>query len=340
MSELKQAQRFEPRQLSPGSEALKTASHFSGDTFQAAVQSEPVPLQKPTRWWWRLAGITLFAIVLLSVWQWTEVVQQGWQHSAPRGALLSLVSAAVLVLLFAVVWREVKLWRRLARNQHWQQSAKRIRHSVQFGEAAPLCRAVLQSLPASAAISAASSLWQQAIKDEHSDEEQLQLFEHFVLTALDKQAQQLIYRAATDTSLAVAISPFALADMILVIWRSSRLVRELAQLYGGAIGQLRSMVLLKQLLTALLWAGGSELALDMASDVIGSELTAKLSARAGQGLIAGLLVARLGNLAQRQLRPLPAGQRAKVNIKTLSNSLLQRFKEAAQTNADNNKKLD
>jgi len=132
----------------------------------------------------------------------------------------------------------------------------------------------------------------------------------------------------------VAISPFALADRLIVLWRSSRLVRELAQLYGGAIGQLRSMVLLKRLLAALLWAGGSELALDMASDVMSSELTAKLSARAGQGIIAGLLVARLGNLAQQQLRPLPAGESAKISIKTLAASLFSRFKAAAQTKAD------
>ncbi|MDX1390811.1 MAG: TIGR01620 family protein [Rheinheimera sp.] len=338
MNELKQAQRFEPRQLSAEVATLKAASHFSGENFQADLPSAAVQLQKPTRWWWRLAGITLLAIVLLSVWQWVLTVQQSWQQSLWQGALLSLVSIAVLVLLVTILWRELVLWRRLARNKQWQQSAQRIRHSVQYGEAGPLCQAIVQSLPNTATLSAAILSWQQAIKDEHSDEEQLQLFEHFVLSELDKQAQQLIYRAATDSSLAVAISPFALADMLLVLWRSSRLVRELAQLYGAAIGQLRSMVLLKQLLSALLWAGGSELALDMASDVIGSELTAKLSARAGQGLIAGLLVARLGNLAQQQLRPLPAGKAAKVNISTLGNRLLQRFKAAAQTKADSNEK--
>ena len=96
-------------------------------------------------------------------------------------------------------------------------------------------------------------------------------------------------------------------------------------------------VLLKRFLTALLWAGGSELALDMASDVIGSELTAKLSARAGQGMIAGLLVARIGNLAQQQLRPLPANSVSKVNISKLAASLQQRFKAALQTKADTNK---
>ncbi|MBZ9612025.1 TIGR01620 family protein [Rheinheimera maricola] len=338
MSELKQARHFKQlaatatmMELNPD---LKGASHHQADSFRPEPITETMNLKPPSRWWWTLASVTLLAVVLLSVWQWLLVLQQSWQQSVVQGAVLTLISAAVLLLLSTLVWREATLWRRLARNRKWQQSADRIRHSVQFGEAEALCQAIASSLPSSPEISRAVTLWRSAVKDEHSDEEQLQLFENFVLAQLDQQAQKLIYRAATDSSLAVAISPFALADMLLVLWRSSRLVRELAQLYGGAIGQLRSVVLLKQLFTALLWAGGSELALDMASDVMSSELTAKLSARAGQGIIAGLLVARLGNLAQQKLRPLPATASAKVSLKSLANALVARFKTAAQTKAD------
>lgn len=338
MNELKSARHFDQQSLTGQTaepEALKSAGYYADPDFIAADTAKPaMALRQTGRWWWRLAGATLVAIILLSVWQWGLMVQQSWQSSVLQGALLSVISAALLILITAVMWREIRLWRRLARNRQWQHSAQRIRHSVQFGEAEPLCRQVAASLPASPVITAAVQQWQDALRPQHSDEEQLQLFEHFVLSELDKQAQQLVYRAATDTSLAVAISPFALADMLLVLWRSSRLLRELAQLYGGAIGQLRSLVLLKRFMAALLWAGGSELVLDMASDVVGSELTAKISARAGQGVIAGLLVARLGNLAQQQLRPFPAGKSAKVSIKALGKALAQRFSSAVQTKAD------
>lgn len=338
MNELKSARHFDQQSLTGQTaepKALKSAGYYNDPDFIAADAAKPaMALRQTGRWWWRLAGATVMAIILLSVWQWGLMVQQSWQSSVLQGALLSVISAALLILITAVMLREIRLWRRLARNRQWQHSAQRIRHSVQFGEAEPLCRQVAASLPASPAITAAVQQWQDALRPQHSDEEQLQLFEHFVLSELDKQAQQLVYRAATDTSLAVAISPFALADMLLVLWRSSRLLRELAQLYGGAIGQLRSLVLLKRFMAALLWAGGSELALDMASDAVGSELTAKISARAGQGVIAGLLVARLGNLAQQQLRPFPAGKSAKVSIRALGKTLAQRFSSAVQTKAD------
>lgn len=334
MTDLKSAQHFAQSQAESEAIELKTASHFQHQNFVVQTDSAAVKVDTPSRWWWRLAGFTLLAVVLLSCWQWLLVLQQSWQDNMLLGGALGLITAAVLLLITAVLWREVMLWRRLARNRDWQQSAQRIANSVQFGEAKALCLTIADSLPASAELALAKSNWQSAVRDEHSDAEQLQLFDRLVLAQLDQQAQKLIYRAATDTSLAVAISPFALADMLLVLWRSSRLVRELAQLYGGAIGQLRSLAMLKKLFSALLWAGGSELALDMASDVIGSELTAKLSARAGQGVIAGLLVARLGNLAQQQLRPLPASTTSRVSLKTLSSALISRFKNKSPTKAD------
>ena len=104
------------------------------------------------------------------------------------------------------------------------------------------------------------------------------------------------------------------------------MVRQLAALYGAPVGQLRSLIMLKRALAAILWAGGSELALDMAADVMSSELTAKLSARAGHGVIAGLLVARLGNMAMQQLRPLPLTEKQRINVASLSQSLIQRFR--------------
>ena len=334
MTELKHAKYFDTAPAEPAPLTLQGASHYDGDEFVPAAPDDIKPAVKKSSWWWRLLTVTFLLVVVLAGWQWGVTVKQSWQHSVLYGGLVTAVSLALLLLLVALVWRELKLWRRLARNRQWQHSAERIRNSVQYGEAGKLCLAVAASLPSEPAITAAVKQWQAALKDEHSDEEQLQLFDRFVLAHLDARAQQLIYRAATDTSMAVAVVPFALADMLLVLWRSSRLLRELAQLYGGAIGQLRSLVLLKRLFTALLWAGGSELALDMASDVIGSELTAKLSARAGQGVIAGLLVARLGNLAQQQLRPLPVALSAKVSLKSLAQSLFTRFKKAAPTKAD------
>lgn len=334
MTQLKQARHFDTSLPPEAAAELKTAAHFDAMPDEALPENTPVPADKAGRWWWRLASVTLLGVLVLAVWQWFEFVIQSWQQSRVSGVLMSALSVSVLVLLGALIAREVALWRRLARNRRWQQSAQRIGNSVQYGEAASLCQAISHSLPQTEQNRQLHASWQQAVKAEHSDEEQLQLYNHLVLSKLDEQAQNNIIRAATDTTVAVAVCPFALADMLLVLWRSSRLLRELAQLYGSSIGQLRSLMMLKRVFSALLWAGASELALDMTADVLGSELTTRLSARAGQGVIAGILVARIGTLAQQQLRPLPLADSKKVRITALAAALARRISDKVQRKAD------
>lgn len=333
MSDLKPAQRYaaatEPTTSAQSSNAtLQQRQHFANERFTAdvvGVAAEPAARRSVIG---PLLALALLLFVLLGLWQWSDWLQQSWQQSIFSAVVSSLLSAVVVVLVVILGWREWRLWRRLKLNQQWQQQAARIANSVQFGEAQALCEGILQVMPANSALAADAEQWRKAVTPEHSDQEQLQLFDKVVLSAADKKAQQLIWRASTDTSLAVAVSPFALADMLLVVWRSSRMLRALAELYGAPIGQLRSLAMLKRALAALLWAGSSELALDMAGDLLSSELTAKLSARAGQGIIAGLLVARLGNLAQQQLRPLPLNTAQRINFSDLSKALAGRFTAA------------
>lgn len=336
MSDLKPAQRFaaanQPMDPS-GSEhsQLQQRQQFANEAFVAELEKHNNMPTAKRSWVWLLAWLALLLMLVLGLWQWGQWLQQRWQQGFVSALLTSLLSMVMLALLLVLGWREWRLWRRLQLNQHWQQQASRITQSVQFGEAKALCESILEVMPSSSSLVNAAEQWRQAVTAEHSDQEQLQLFDTLILSTVDKKAQQLIWRASTDSSLAVAISPFALADMLLVTWRSSKMLRELAELYGAPVGLLRSFAMLKRALATLLWAGGSELALDMAADVLSSEFTAKLSARAGQGIIAGLLVARLGYLAQQQLRPLPLAAAQKLNFSDLSKALAGRFNPAANT---------
>lgn len=336
MSELKPAQRFNATTSSKNTAddvKLQQRRQFANEDFALADESIDQALALKPAALWPLWLLALLLIVLLAAWQWGLWLQQSWQHGVVAGVQTSSFSMVVLSIIIMLCWREWHLWRRLKLNQQWQQQAGRIAQSMQFGEAEPLCQSILQVMPNTQDLQSAAATWHKAITPQHSDQEQLQLFDTLVLSAADKQARQIIWRASTDTSLAVAISPFAFADMLLVIWRSSRMLRELAALYGAPVGQLRSLAMLKRALAALLWAGSSELALDMAGDLLSSELTAKLSARAGQGIVAGLLVARLGNLAQQQLRPLPLSNTQKLNVSDLSKALFGRF--SSLTTPDN-----
>ncbi|SNY55543.1 putative membrane protein [Arsukibacterium tuosuense] len=328
MKPLKPAQFFSsgeqgPQQAKP---VLKARAEFDYADWQSEPEAVAEPLTAKPAVLSKLIWLALFSLVVLACWQWVDTLVISWQQNTLKGVIFSLLSTAVLVVALWLLWREWRLWRRLQQNSYWQRSAARIAQSVQYGEADVLCQDIIRQLPATPTLHITAQQWQEAAQPQHSDLEKLQLLDKIVLEPLDTQAKAIVWRAGTDTSLAVAVIPFALIDMLMVVWRSSRMVRQLAALYGAPVGQLRSLVMLKRALAAILWAGGSELALDMASDVMSSELTAKLSARAGHGVIAGMLVARLGNMAMQQLRPLPLAEKQRINVAKLSQSLIQRLR--------------
>ncbi|WP_337880400.1 TIGR01620 family protein [Rheinheimera sp.] len=322
MKPLKPAVEFETQSQAEIKTLPVQAKDFDPADFVEADLTEPVSEVPQGRGVGRWLAAALLSFLAYGGWQLIDTVLQLIRNPGAGTFFSAVLAVSLTGLVLVLLGREYRLWRRLKQGELWQQSAERIQQSMQYGEALPLCQQMLKQLPATPA---SVQQFHQHYKTEHSDKEVLQLFELSVLNPLDKQVQQQIHQAAADTSLAVTLSPFVLADLLLVLWRSSRMLREIAQSYGASIGQLRSLLLLKRLFASLVWAGGSELALDLSSEVVGTELTSRLSARAGQGLIAGLLTARLGLAAQQLLRPVPLPEQQKLSLRQLGKALMQRL---------------
>jgi putative membrane protein len=341
--------------MTPTDPPLKQASRFSAADFQTLqpAQSEPLQLQAAVRyddsafeqaepvvsaehqqtdrslWYW--AG-ALACALLLAGWQWADFISASWQASLWQGGAVTALTGFVAVLVGRVALTEWRLWRQLRQRQHWRQAAERLQASVQFGEALPLCQQIRAAMPAG---TATETLWQQFLTQhqaQFSDAETLRLFEQTVVQAADSRVQQQIRQAAMQTGVAVAMSPFALADMLLVLWRASLMLREIASLYGCSVGRLRSVRLLKKFVQTLFFTGASEMAVDLGSDFVGAELTGKLSARLGQGVLAAVLVARLGKFAQQELRPLPLTVSEPGLIRQVMQDLLTKFTSGKTAN--------
>ena len=328
MTDLKQAKSFKEADFI-GSDTVSELPMTKAVQFEQAdfvvephLEPEP-PKRKPVSallWAGICSGVLLVAVALYSA---VTTIQQAFIAPGISTVLEALFCAALLTLGSLLLIREWRLWRRLAKTRTWQQAHQRIHASIQYGEAEQLCLDIAAVLPESTQQDVAD--WKAQKQAEHSDQELLDLFELKVLSKADAKVRQHIHQASADAAMAVAVSPFALADMLLVMWRTSKLLRQMAESYGASLGQLRSLILIKHLFAALLWAGSSELALDLGSDVLGAELTSKLSMRAGQGLIAGMLVARLGLAAQQLLRPLPLAKSQKLSLLDLSKALVRRL---------------
>lgn len=328
MTDLKQAKHFKGADFI-GSDTVSELSvtqalQFEQADFVVEPQIEPEqPKRQPLSalMWAGISSVVL--LVAVALYSALTTIQQAFTEPGISTVLEALFCTALVSLGSLLLAREWHLWRRLAKTRKWQRAHQRIHASIQYGEAEQLCLDIAAVLPESTQQDVAD--WKAQKQPEHSDQELLDLFELRVLSKADAQASQQIHQAAADAAMAVAISPFALADMLLVLWRTSKLLRQMAKIYGASLGQLRSLLLIKRLFAALLWAGSSELALDLGSDLLGAELTSKLSMRSGQGLIAGLLVARLGLAAQQLLRPLPLAKSQKLSLLDLSKALVRRL---------------
>ena len=83
------------------------------------------------------------------------------------------------------------------------------------------------------------------------------------------------------------------------------MLRRLAALYGGRPGFLGSLKLARLVLGHIALTGGVALGEDVIQQLIGHGLTAKLSARLGEGIMNGAFTGRIGISAIDLCRPLP-----------------------------------
>jgi putative membrane protein len=131
------------------------------------------------------------------------------------------------------------------------------------------------------------------------------LAEKYILRKKDAEARAIILGASKRVAAVTAISPRALIDVLYALIESIRLIRKLATLYGGRPTGLGMVRLFRTVAGHLAITGGVALTDSVVQQLIGHGLAARLSARLGEGVVNGLLVARIGLAALDVCRPLP-----------------------------------
>ena len=254
----------------------------------------------------KLLLTSLGFLLALALGVWTDTLIRGLFDRLPWLGWAAAVAAAIAALaLLALIIREIIGIRRLAKVAHLRVAIASKARSATAKEARALASQV-SGLIAVNPLTARGRKSLEALDDEIIDgPHYLAIAERELMAPLDRQARQLIVNAARRVSVVTAVSPRAFVDLAYVGVEAVRLIRALAELYGGRPGAVGMVRLFRDVIAHLAVTGAIAAGDSLIQQVVGHGLAAKLSARLGEGVINGLMTARIGISAMDLCRPMP-----------------------------------
>lgn len=135
----------------------------------------------------------------------------------------------------------------------------------------------------------------------------IDIAERTLILPLDGEVRREIASAAKRVSMVTALAPRAIIDVAFVGAQAIRLIRRIAVIYGGRPGLLGFLKLLRSIGAHIAITGGMAAGDSLLQQFVGHGIAARLSARLGEGVLNGLLTARVGLSAMAVCRPMPFG---------------------------------
>ena len=253
--------------------------------------------------WTGLAGLGSLAFGLWT----THLIESLFAEAESLGLIGVAFGALFLVGLLGLVAREIYAVTRQTRIAEMHVAFAKAR-AADDGEAAHSLVARLVGLyrhrPETARARADVEETARAIID---GRDLIDVAERALLRPLDEKAQAEIAAAAKRVSLVTAVSPRAALDVIFVIAQIVRLVRRIAEIYGGRPGLLGLVKLARSIGAHLAITGGMAVGDSLLQQIVGHGIASRISARMGEGVLNGLLTARVGLSALAVCRPAPFG---------------------------------
>jgi putative membrane protein len=276
-----------------------------------------------TLFWSGVAGLTLLGVGLGVV----RLIEDLFARSESLG-FVGLALAFVTALALAVVTgREAFGLARLATIEKLHQRAAAVLASDDRKESRIIVQDLLKIAHQNPQLARARAALESHAGEIIDGADMIRLAERELMSPLDIEARRLVSSAAQKVSIVTAVSPRAAIDVMFVFIVSLRLIRQLAFLYGGRPGALGMIRLLRHVIAHLAITGGMAASDSLVQQMLGHGIAAKLSQRLGEGMLNGLLTARLGLAAIDVTRPLPFAALPPQKLSDLATDLLRKKEE-------------
>jgi len=283
-----------------------------------------VPVRRGFRWgalfWTAAGGLVLLGFGLGVV----NLIEDLFARSESLGFLglgFALVAALALTVVIA---REAFGLARLASIEKLHLRAAEVLLSDDRAASRMIVDDLLGLAHQNPQLARARATLQRHADDIIDGADMIKLAERELMTPLDQEARRLVSTAAQRVSIVTAVSPRALIDVLFVFVAALRMIRQLARLYGGRPGALGMIRLMRHVIGHLAITGGMAASDSLIQQMLGHGIAAKLSQRLGEGVLNGLLTARLGLAAIDVTRPLPFTALPRPALADLAKDLLRK----------------
>jgi putative membrane protein len=312
----------EPGRLARGT--IRITPEADPALLPVPVEEPAVPPRRGFRWgalfWTAVGGLVLLGTGLGVV----NLVEDLFARSEGFGFLGLAFAVLATLALVVIVAREAFSLARLATIEKLHRRAADALLSDDRTASRTIVQDLLRIAHGNPQLARARTALANHADDIIDGADLIRLAERELMTPLDMEARRLVSTAAQRVSLVTAVSPRALIDVLFVFAASLRLARQLARLYGGRPGTLGLIKLMRHVIAHLAITGGMAASDGLVQQVLGHGIAAKLSQRLGEGVLNGLLTARLGLAAIDVTRPLPFTALPRPVLADLARDLLRK----------------